>query len=364
MKYSSKKNETIGEKISKLTNTEEEIENDLIEITEAEISLKIDELKIESEQTLKFQDQTQQNTKKTNENLTLKIKDYKQVLPLSSKAHRLSKTKSLVDCLLLFETIYENDNLITNDFNFEEHFELKTLDFNIKNNSYYSNSDPNHFLNLYLFGNRKSTIKLLDIEFNELKSTDQITANNFFWLYDAWKGNIEKLMNDIGSNNLINDFFFSIYQISITPTIYQDNKFFDKYLKQLLANNEYHKVAIYYIVSYKIHDAIELYLEHNQYQFALCLAQFRLDKTLPEDYCLFKKVLFKYANYSAQNGDYETAVLAYTRIKDLSNASKSILRRIPANEEQKVLISSLTNKFSKHDSSICLNNNDLNFENE
>ena len=131
-----------------------------------------------------------------------------------------------------------------------------------------------------------------------------------------------------------------------------------------MANNEYHKVAIYYIVSYKIHDAIELYLEHNQYQFALCLAQLRLDKTLPEDNCLFKKVLFKYANYSTQNGDYETAVLAYTRIKDLSNASKSILRRIPANEEQKVLISSLTNKFSKHDSSICLNNNDLNFENE
>ena len=98
--------------------------------------------------------------------------------------------------------------MITNDFNFEEHFELKTLDFNIKNNSYYSNSDPNHFLNLYLFGNQKSTIKLLDIEFNELKSTDQITANNFFWLYDAWKGNIEKLMNDIDSNNLINDFSF------------------------------------------------------------------------------------------------------------------------------------------------------------
>ena len=56
MKKSSKKNETNGEKISKLTNAEEEIENDLIEITEAEISLKIDELKIESEQTLKFQD--------------------------------------------------------------------------------------------------------------------------------------------------------------------------------------------------------------------------------------------------------------------------------------------------------------------
>ena len=315
---------------------------------------------MESEQVIKSQVQFQQPAKKTNESVTLKIKDYKQVLPLSSKAHRLSKTKSLVDCLLLFETIYENQNLIQSNSNFEEQFELANLHFNTKED----NNDEKQFLNLYLFGNRKSTIKLLDIEYEELKSTDQVSISNYFWLFDVWKGNIEKLMTEIDSYNLVNDFFFTIYQISITPSIYQENKFFDNYLRQLLTNNEFHKVAIYYIVSYRINEAIELYLEHNQYQFALCLAQLRLDKTIPEDNCLFKKVLFKYANYSTQNGDYETAVLAYMRIKDLQNASKSITRRIAANEEQKLLIQNLTNKFSKHDPSICLNNNETIFENE
>ena len=155
--------------------SEDEVENELIEITEDEISSKIDELKLESEQVIKSQVQFQQPAKKTNESVTLKIKDYKQVLPLSSKAHRLSKTKSLVDCLLLFETIYENQNLIQSNSSFEEQFELANLHFNTKED----NNDEKQFLNLYLFGNRKSTIKLLDIEYEELKSTDQVSISNY-----------------------------------------------------------------------------------------------------------------------------------------------------------------------------------------
>ena len=336
-------------------------ENELIMAVENEITKKIEELKKEKSQGTEDADEKLKKVahepivKKNNEASNcyqLKIKDYKQILPLSSKAHRLSKTKSLVDCLVLFETIYENPNFKNDTQNFEKHFELSNLDFNINNN--YPN-DEKHFLNLYLFCNRKSTIKLLDLEYGELEATGQLSICN--WLFDIWKGNIEKLMTELDSNHLVNEFFFTLYQISITPTIYKDNKFFDNYLQQLLSANEFHKVALYYIVSYKIHDAIELYLDHNQFQFALCLAQLRLNKTLPEDNCLFNKVLSKYANYSTYNGDYETSVLAYVRIKDLSSASTSLMRRIPANEEQKVLIQDLASKFSKYDSSICVNIN-------
>ena len=351
---------------NKFKNNEQECENenDLVEITEDEISNKIDELNLESNLNtqipVKVQQQQQQKTnEKKAETSTLKFKDYKQVLPLSTKAHRLSKTKSLVDCLLLFDAIYENQNL-SGELSFEEEFEL--ADLNFSNKEY----DEKQFLNLNLLGNRKSTIKLLDMELEELHSLsgEAVSIAQNAWLFDVWKGNIEKLMNELDSNHLVNDFFFSLYQISITPTIYKDNKFFENYLLQLLKSNEHHKVALLYIVSYKIHDAIELYLDTNQYQFALCLAQLRLDKTLPDDQILFKKVLFRYALYSSQNGDYETAILAYTRIKDLSNASKSLMRRVAANEEQKVLIQILANKYSKHDSTIFLNTDSIDIENE
>jgi hypothetical protein len=343
-----------NEEAIELEETEE-----ILMILEDEIVIKTEELTLVTEELLEKPPisiaavQTITKKPEISGNMSLKcIKDYKQILPLSSKAHRLHKTKSLIDCQVLFETIYENPNF--SDGNFEEKFELSN--FNLNNNY-----DEKQFLNLYLFGNRKSTIELLDLENEELKSSNVMST--YCWLFDVWKGNIEKLMFELESNNLINDFFFTLYQISITPTIYQDNKFFDTFLQQLLASNEFHKVALYYIVSYKIHDAIELYLRHNQFQFALCLAQLRLDKTLTDDNELFRKVLLRYAVYAAYNGDYETAVLAYIRIKDLANASMVLVRRMPANDEQKVLIQNLTNKFSKHDPSICVENETVLSEN-
>lgn len=291
----------------------------------------------------------------------LKIKDYKQLFPLSSKAHRLNRIKSLIDCLVLFETIYENPGLQSMTTNseineFNEQFELIDLNFNLNNN--YANEKQ--FINLYLFGNRKSTIKMLIMEQNEL--LDQNSP--YWWLFDIFKGNIEKLMHELETRNELNDFFLTLYQCSIQPNLYTENSFFKNYLNSLLSKGEFHKVALYLIALYKINDAIDVYLRYNQYQFALCLAQLRLNKSLSENNYIFNDILFKYALYSAQNGDYETGVLAYIRIKDLINASKTLIRRTILNDEHKTLINNLMSKFSKYDATLCVNTDENTSEQE
>ncbi len=106
--------------------------------------------------------------------------------------------------------------------------------------------------------------------------------------------------------------------------------------------------SLYNIAAYDLNTAIDIYLQHNQYQYAICLAQLRFNI----NDAIFQRVFTEYATYTKVNGDFETAVLAYIRLADFSNALNALNRRSIVNDEQKQHIDALILKFSKIDSKI------------
>lgn len=260
--------------------------------------------------------------KQASTNKTISIKDGKSLFQLSSKSNRGLSNKALRDCLILFEKLYSNEN--KND-------ELVDFKFDKEN------------LNLCLFGNRKSTLELVKLEEKHLKEI----GSDKWWIFDIWKGNIGKIMNE--SKDKLNDFFMALYQTSISSL--KDQSLTINYIEQLVQTGDYQKAALYAVVL-NIPKSIEIYLLSNQYLCALCIAQLRLSFL---NKSLFKQVLQKYAHYSAQNGDYETSVLCYIRLRDLEQASKVLTRRIIQNEEQRKLVDKLLKAFSQYDSTIQIN---------
>jgi tetratricopeptide (TPR) repeat protein len=133
---------------------------------------------------------------------------------------------------------------------------------------------------------------------------------------------------------------------------FKDHSITFDYIEQLIQSGDYQKAALYSMALFNIPKAIEIYLQSNQYLCALCVAQLRLSFL---NKSLFEQVLQKYANYLAQNGDYETSVLCYIRLRDLKQASKVLTRRIIQNEEQRELVDKLLKLLSQYDSTIQIN---------
>ncbi len=262
-------------------------------------------------------------------NITLLLKDTKALFVRTSRGHRVETNKALFECLHFFETIYENEQITLAEVNgFQNlNWQIEEADLNFAEN----------ILSLGLFGNRKSTMKLIRHE-NSL-------SDERSWLFDIMTGNITRLMEVQAEKQSLNDFYLTVYQLATqnAPT-----KYLEVYCEQLLRLGDYHKAALYCIAAYDLNKAIDIYLKHHQYQYALCLAQLRFNKNDE----IFHKIIQDYAVYTKTNGDFETSVLLYLRLADFSNALNALNRRSVANEEQRQLIGNLIKKFSTVDSRI------------
>jgi len=257
--------------------------------------------------------------------------EIKSLFLLSSHGGKSQKLK-LQDCLKLFETLYKK-NLNTNNFTSKEvqiDFEFEKLEFSKEH------------LNLCLFGNRFSTLEMIKCEQAELKRL------NFekWWIFDIWRGNILKLVNDFKQQKLnLDDFLFSLYHISLDSNNKNISDVLKNYIDQLSNGtmDQINKAVLYALASYDVKRAIEIYLKNNLYQYALCLAQLRLMPKSP----LLHEVLNKYASFANSSGDYETAVLCYIRLGDFENGFKCLIRRNCKNDfENENLIKNILEKFS------------------
>lgn len=236
--------------------------------------------------------------------------------------------------------MYENREISEcKDLEFDEKIEMIDFEFDAEN------------INLSLFGNRNSVMRMLDVEEEELRHQN----SDKWFIFCIWRGNMQKVFREFEAKGLLNDFIYSLYQCSVVnfkAFSGEENAFLSSYCEQLCRNDDAQRAALYYTASNDIQKAIEVYLKNNQYRFALCLAQIRLSVTHKD---ILREILAKFAQFSAVNGDYETAVLCFIRLRDLTNASRVLMRRTVANEEQKQLIDTLLNRFSAYDSTIFIN---------
>lgn len=93
----------------------------------------------------------------TKSNVT--TRELKSLLMLSSHGNKSQKSK-LKDCLSLFELLYERQEKIVMELqNKNNNFEFDVCNFEISSEQ----------INLFAYGNRKSTMKLLELERSELK---------------------------------------------------------------------------------------------------------------------------------------------------------------------------------------------------
>jgi len=256
--------------------------------------------------------------------------EIKSLFLLSSHGGKSQKLK-LQDCLKLFEILYEK-NLSSKNFTpkqIQVDFELEKLEFSKEH------------LNLCLFGNRFSTIEMLKCEEIELKRL----SFEKWWIFEAWKGNIIKIVNDFKQENNIDDFLFSLYHISIDSNNKNMSDLLKIYIDELSNGtlDQTNKAVLYALASYDVKKAIEIYINKNLFQYALCLAQLRLMPNSP----LLHEVLSKYAFFANSSGDYETAVMCYIRLADFENGFKCLIRRNCKNDvENENLIKKILEKFS------------------
>jgi hypothetical protein len=271
-------------------------------------------------------------------------KELKTLFIVSAHGSKSPKAK-LHDCLHLFDTLFESNSLIKTQL-----AELKTtgkplislvssLDFDLCEFEF-----PKDSQFLSLFGNRISTLNMLSVEQVELRKT----GYDKWWIFEVWRGNLAKVVNEQLTLNQMNDLLFSLFQLAVSNPV--NRTVMEGYVRQLStreasssSSDSVHKSVMYALCSFEIERALEIYLDHNMYQYALCVAQLRL----PAKSAVLMDVLSKYASYAAYTGDYETAALGYIRLLDFENALKCLLRRNYKNDaEAELLKNNLFDKFA------------------
>lgn len=266
-------------------------------------------------------------------------KDLKSLFNLSSHGSKSPECK-LKDCYLLYEKLYENESTkkqlesASKSDDLFTYLDLDLLDLEFPRDSNF----------LSLFGTRSTCIKYIRLEETELHSL----GFEKWWIFQLWCGNVAKVFNELMNTNQMNDLVFSLFQLSINPSL-ASSPALVAYIKQLSKSSTHadsvHKSVLYLLCSYDITGAVEMYIENNMFTYALCLAQLRL----PPKSNLLKRVLLKYAGYMSFTGDYETAALCFIRLGDFENAYKVLIRRNYKHlEGDENLKSDLFEKFSKY----------------
>lgn len=264
-------------------------------------------------------------------------KEIKSMFLLSSHGGKSPKLK-LFDCLYLFETLYEKQPIILDYIT--QHIKntsFKELKFDFDLCKFDFGKDK---MNLNLFGNRLSTLEMLSLEQAELKRL------NFdkWWIFEIWKGNVIKVINELKQENNLNDTLISLHQISFGLNDASKRLLYE-YIDQLSRTNldQINKAVLFALTLFDVKKAIDIYLANNLFQYALCIAQLRL----PPKHPLFFAVLNKYAIYATNTGDYETAIMCYIRAGDFENAFKVLIRRNWKNDaEIESIIKNLLKKFA------------------
>lgn len=244
---------------------------------------------------------------------------------LSSHGSKSPKVK-LQDCLVLFKTLYESQPAIIDKMSTTtDKFDAVGLDFELCRFDF----DPSQ-LNLSIFGNRQSTLKMLRLEQAELKRLNV----DKWWYFEIWRGNIAKLVSESEVNNNLNDLLVNLYQIAVNANSNEANSnsssVLNNYINQLAKGKieQINKAVLYSLALYDVNKAINIYLSHNMFQYALCLAHLRL---APKDPFLYE-ILKRYASYTTFIGDYETATMCYIRMAEFESASKVLIRRNVKND--------------------------------
>lgn len=253
-----------------------------------------------------------------------KSTELKSLFTLSSPGSKNPKQK-LKDCILLFEHLVEKNKI--SNIN-QEIFEF----------------DKDNLI-LNIFCNRTSSLNLIQIEEEELKRINY----EKWWIFEIWKGNLYKVVRELKNSKQLNDLVMSLYQSMISVINTSSLELVNYYIGQLSSNGNniesVNKAILHCCCTYQIEKAVEICLENNLFQYALCLAQIRL----PLKSEILKKVLIKYAAYSTQVGDYETSVLCYIRLEDLENAYKTLIRRNAKNDcEFEQNLNFLSDKFKTY----------------
>lgn len=190
--------------------------------------------------------------------------------------------------------------------------------------------DPTQPSIIRLFGNRKSVLDMLKLETTELRAINY----DKWWLFEFWKGNISTVVEEMRVQNSLNEIIIILYETLVNAT--RKNDLIRAYIDQLSSpkqqpNHEnMHKAVLFALALYDTEKAIDIYLNHDLYQYALALAQIRL----PPEHSAINEILKKYASYTASVGDYEIAVTCFIRLKDLENAYSTLLRRNAKGDEQ------------------------------
>lgn len=154
-----------------------------------------------------------------------------------------------------------------------------------------------------------------------------------WWILDIWKGDIKYVIDELRRTNTLNDLAVIIYQTAINST--RNPTLLNAYIDQLSATSNEHtdninKAVLLSLSLYQVDQAIRIYLDHDMYQYALCLAIIR---KAPQFHQIVNEVLLKYAAYATSVGDYETAVLCHLRLGDVESAFSSLLRRNTKGDE-------------------------------
>jgi len=321
------------ESLESLNEIQMEIETEQIEIGK----ISNNELVQVEERSRKVLKLTDVSTNQTNQQSQ---RETKSLFLLSSHGCKSLKVK-IQECLVLYKALYETHQVIVNKMKasldkldpLELDFELCQFEFN-----------PSQ-LNLCIFGNRLSTLHMLRLEQAELKRLNV----DKWWYFEIWRGNIAKLVSESEANNNLNDLLVNLYQIALNANNNEANSsstsVLNNYISQLTKGktDQINKAVLYSIALYDVHKAINIYLSHNMFQYALCLAHLRL---APKDPFLYE-ILKKYASYATFIGDYETAAMCYIRMAEFESASKVLIRRNVKNDlECEALIKELLKKIS------------------
>ena len=315
--------------------TIEEIENELT-LKESSITLEEGVEKVVNKKTTK---QAILATTSTSTATVSTQRELKTIFILSSHGNKSPKSK-LKDCCSLFETLYEKNEQIKSTLNDlvsqKKYNQIKKFDFKF---DLYKFEFTNDQINLSIFGNRYSTIKMVIQEQAELKKQNY----DKYWIFDVWRGNLVKLIDEIQNQNGLNDFLVLLSHLSLTSNQHSNGSIINNYIQSLQKGKleQINKAALISLASYNLDQAIQIYLSNNLFQYALCLAQIRLSPNSD----LFYHVLEKYASYTAHNGDYETAAMCFIRMSDFENAYKILSRRDAKNDlETEKLTKYLLNK--------------------
>lgn len=183
-----------------------------------------------------------------------------------------------------------------------------------------------------LFGNRQSVFDMLRLESAELKALNY----DKWWLLDMWRGDVRDVVAELRRTGSLNDLAVLVYETAVNSAS-RNPALLNAYIEQLRAAGHeqldcVHKAVLLSLAVCDAERAVRIYMEHDLYQYALCLAHIRFP---PQQHSVvLDDVLAKYAAYSNSVGDYETAVLCFLRLNDIESAYATLLRRNVKTDEQ------------------------------